>query len=83
MQMAMVGASTGIWWMNPESSYLKALVVTCLAVAIVPLIIGSPGKTLRDNDREIRQNGTKVEQFIHNNLILLFVGLTIFISFIF
>lgn len=66
--------------MRPESSYIQALIITCLGVVIISFFIGSPGKTLRDNDREIRQSQTEAKRFLHHNLIWIFVGSTFILS---
>lgn len=68
--------------MRPENSYMQALIITCLGVAIISFCIGSPAKTLRDNDREIRQSQTEAKRFLHYNLIWIFVGSTFLLSLI-
>lgn len=80
LQIVLVAASIGIWWMRPENSYIQALIITCLGVVIISFVIGSPSKTLRDNDREIRQSQTEAKRFLHHNLIWIFVGSTLLLS---
>lgn len=80
IQIFMGLCAFSLYLSEPEDYYMQALIVTCLFVAFLPFFIGHPGYSVQKNHEKITEEGSRTSCFLHNNLIYIFVSLTLVIA---